>query len=250
MNSAERTKNYVERRISTSSFTASRTITLGMCKDRSTWTSDCRRFDDPDNDRSVRKHSGRNPKITKSILESGNYHTAQSVLLRQGHGDQDLQERTTSFCCERRVVVEHVDPLRPTSTLRFQICGDMRAPGTVRNAANSHSEVFKAHYEQVPAECSRRVPVPDPVTGRWKRPRPEHAEGSAQPVKDPSDEEDNIPQTSKRQATSAATPAKMSTSCGTLDELADRPRKLPRKRSCTGQLFAETRRPPQKQIRV
>ena len=61
------------------------------------------------------------------------------------------------------------------------------------------------------------------MTGRWKRPRPEHAELTAQPVKDPSDEEDNLPQTSKRQATSAAaTLAKTSTSCGTLDKLAER----------------------------
>ena len=35
---------------------------------------DCRNFDDPDNDRSMRKHIGRNPKIMKSILESGNHH--------------------------------------------------------------------------------------------------------------------------------------------------------------------------------
>ena len=83
--------------------------------------------------------------------------------------------------------------------------------------------VFQAHYDQVQAECLRRVPVPDPVTGRWKRPRPEHAEGSAQPVKEPPDEEDNLPQTLKKeQATSAAAiPAKTSTSCGTLDELAE-----------------------------
>ena len=65
--------------------------------------------------------------------------------------------------------------------------------------------------------------MPDPVTGRWKRPRPEHAEGPAQQVKDPSDEEDNLPQTSKKQATStAATMAKTSTSFGTLDEQAER----------------------------
>ena len=69
----------------------------------------------------------------------------------------------------------------------------------------------------------RCVLVPDPVTGRWKRPRPEHTEGSAQPVKDLSDEEDKLPQTWKRQATSAAAfLAKTSTSCGTLDELAER----------------------------
>ena len=40
---------------------------LGMCVGRSTWTIDCRKFDDPDNDRSQRKHIGRNPRITKSF---------------------------------------------------------------------------------------------------------------------------------------------------------------------------------------
>ena len=51
-----------------------------MCKDLSIWTIDCRRFDDPDNDRSMRNHIGRNPKITKSILESGNYHALHDRL--------------------------------------------------------------------------------------------------------------------------------------------------------------------------
>ena len=52
----------------------------GMCKDRSIWTSDCGKFDDPDNDKSLRKHVGRNPEITKSILESGNYHSLHDRL--------------------------------------------------------------------------------------------------------------------------------------------------------------------------
>ena len=39
----------------------------GMCDGRSKRTIDCRKFDDPDNDRSLRKHIGRNPKITKSF---------------------------------------------------------------------------------------------------------------------------------------------------------------------------------------
>ena len=37
----------------------------GMYKESSMWTIDCRRFDDPDNDRSMRKHIGRNPKIMR-----------------------------------------------------------------------------------------------------------------------------------------------------------------------------------------
>ena len=51
---------------------------LGMCDGCSVWTIDCGKFDDPDNDRGMRKHIGRNPKITKSILESGNFHVLHS----------------------------------------------------------------------------------------------------------------------------------------------------------------------------
>ena len=39
----------------------------GLCDGRSMWTIDCKKFDDPHNNRSMRKHIGRNPKITKSI---------------------------------------------------------------------------------------------------------------------------------------------------------------------------------------
>ena len=61
--------------------------------------------------------------------------------------------------------------------------------------------------------------MPDPVTGRWKRPRPEHTEGPARQLH----EEDNLPQTSKKQATSATTTSVQTiTSRGTLDELAER----------------------------
>ena len=52
----------------------------GICKDRSMWMIDCRKFDDPDNDKSMRKHIGQNPKIMKSILESGSYHAVHDRL--------------------------------------------------------------------------------------------------------------------------------------------------------------------------
>ena len=65
--------------------------------------------------------------------------------------------------------------------------------------------------------------MPDPVTGRWKRPRPEHAECATQRAKDPLDEEDHLPQTSKKRATSAtATLAETNPGHGILDELAER----------------------------
>ena len=91
---------------------------------------------------------------------------------------------------------------------------------TVRNAAEFF---FQTRYDQVQAECLRRVPVPDPVTGCWKRSRPEHAEGPAQPAKEPLDGEDHLPQTSKKRATSAtAEPAETNPSRGILGELAER----------------------------
>ena len=52
----------------------------GMCDGRSIWTIDCRKFDDPDNERSLTKHIGRNSKIMKSILESENHHALHSRL--------------------------------------------------------------------------------------------------------------------------------------------------------------------------
>ena len=51
-----------------------------MCDGRSKWTIDCGKFDDPDNDRSMRKHIGPDLKITKSILESGNHHAIHDGL--------------------------------------------------------------------------------------------------------------------------------------------------------------------------
>ena len=90
---------------------------------------------------------------------------------------------------------------------------------TVRNAANSLSDFFKHTTIKSKAECLRRVLVPDPVTGRWKRPRPERTEDPARQFH----EEYNPPQTSKKQATSVtATSADTSTSRGTLDELTER----------------------------
>ena len=49
-----------------------------MCNGRSIWMIDWRKFDDPDSDKSLRKHIGRNLRIMKSIMESKNYHELHS----------------------------------------------------------------------------------------------------------------------------------------------------------------------------
>ena len=118
---------------------------------------DCRKFDDLGNDKSLREHTGRNPKIVKSILESENDHALHGrpydgkyrFSLSEKHRCHDMQKRTSSFLCERRVMVEHVGPLQSTSTLRFIVYlsevdfWQNTVHENVRNAANSSSEFFR-----------------------------------------------------------------------------------------------------------
>ena len=51
-----------------------------MCNCRSIWMIDFRKFDDPDCDKSLRIHVGRNPRIMRFIMESKNYHELHSRL--------------------------------------------------------------------------------------------------------------------------------------------------------------------------
>ena len=74
----------------------------GMCKGRSIWTIDCRKFDDPDNDRSMRNRIGRNPKIMKSVLESGNYHALHDRLYDGMHRFFSDKNIVSMVCRSRR----------------------------------------------------------------------------------------------------------------------------------------------------
>ena len=57
MNFGERTENDVQKEDYDKFVHSFKDKYPGICKDRSIWTIDCRRFDDPnDNDRSTRKH--------------------------------------------------------------------------------------------------------------------------------------------------------------------------------------------------
>ena len=196
----------------------------GMSDGRSTRRIDCRKFDDPDNDRSLRKHTGRNPRITKSIL--GNYHALHSrywffssrniviTVCRSGRrcsvANAELWSNPFDPLRSRH---QHSVSLLHLSELDFW---ENTCAGNCSECSKQSLRVFQTLYDQVQAECLRRVPVPDLVTGRWKRPRPNQTEGPARQLH----EEDNLPQTSKKQATSAtATSAETSTSRGILDEL-------------------------------
>ena len=89
--------------------------------------------------------------------------------------------------------------------------------GNSSECSKQFIRVFQAHYDRVQAECLRRVPVLDPVTGRWKRSRSEHG-----PAKDSLGGGDHFLQTSKKRATSATTTPAGTTSRGILDGLAER----------------------------
>ena len=169
-----------------------------MCNGRSIWTIDWRKFDDPDNDRSLRKLVGPNPRIMKSILKSENYHALHSRLYDGMHwffssrnivimicksgrprsvANAELWSNTLTRCSRQ----QHSVSLLQLSELDF--CENTCARNCSECSKQSPT-VFQALYDQAPAECLRRVPVPDPVTGRWKQTRSERAEGSAQPAKE------------------------------------------------------------------
>ena len=217
MSSGERMKNSTRMRTYDKFVCSFKDNYPGMCNGRSIWTIDCRKFDDPDNDRSLRKHIGRKPKIMKSISESENYHALHSrlydgmhrffssrniviMICRSGRhcsvANAELWSNTLTRCGGR----QHSVSLLHLSELDFW--GNACA-GNCSECSKQSLRVFQTRYEQVQAECLRRVPVPDPVTGRWKRSRPERTEGPAQPAKDPLDEENHLSQTWKKRPTSA-----------------------------------------------
>ena len=84
-----------------------------------------------------------------------------------------------------------------------------------RNFSECSKESLRVFQEQCTCSCARSSdrPLDDH----------EHVQGPAQPPKDPLDEERQLPQTSKKRATSAtAIPAETNLSRGILDELAER----------------------------
>ena len=52
----------------------------GLCNGRAIWIIDCRKFNDPERDKSLRIHVVRDPRITRSIMESKKYHELHSRL--------------------------------------------------------------------------------------------------------------------------------------------------------------------------
>ena len=146
---------------------------LGMCDDRSIWAIDCRKFDDPD--RSLRKHSGRTPIITKSILESENYHALHSrlsdgmhrffssknigiMICRSGRHRSVANAEFWSNMLARCSRHQHSVSLLHLFELDFW---KIRVRENVRNAANSLSDIFR-HTTTV-SELSVHDMLPCPI---------------------------------------------------------------------------------------
>ena len=187
-----RTKNCTRRRTTTSLFAVPRTTILecAMVVQYGQLTAESS---------VIPKHIGRNPKIIKSILESENYHTLHSrlsdgmhwffssrniliMIYRNGRhrsvANAELWSHTLTHCGRYQYSVS----LLHLSELDFW---EDTCAGNCSECSKTVSQLFfQAHYDRVQAECSRRVPVPDPMTGLWKRPRTEHTDGSAQHAKD------------------------------------------------------------------
>ena len=118
----------------------------------------------------------------KTILESGNYHELRDRLYEGMHrffsdknvvlmicrsgrhrsvASAELWSNTLTRCGRR----QHSVSLLHASELDF---GRNVVAGNCSECSRESLTVFQAHYDQVQADCLRRVPVPDPVTGSWK----------------------------------------------------------------------------------
>ena len=98
-----------------------------MCNDRSIWTIDCRKFDDPCSDLSLRKHIGRNPRILKSIMRSKNY--------------CELHSRSLTKCLDSFRATIVIVPLRKLSCgrTRWLATVDVNSPFPCCNCLNLFS---------------------------------------------------------------------------------------------------------------
>ena len=126
----------------------------GVCDGRSIWLMDCRKFDDPDCDKSLRIHVGRNPRITRSIMESKYYHELHNRLY----------DGISRFFSSKNVVIMICRSGRHRSVANAELCSNtltcygrhqhsvsmlhlseidfwkIRVQENVRNAANSLPE--------------------------------------------------------------------------------------------------------------
>ena len=151
-------KNWTQRQITTSLLTVVKTHYPDKCNGRSIWMIDCRKFDDPDSNVNLRKHIGRNPRITRSIIESKNYNephrrlydgmprffSSKNIVImicRSGRHRSVANAEFWSNTLARYGRHQHSVSLLHLSELDFW---KIRVHENVRNAANSLPE-FSRH---------------------------------------------------------------------------------------------------------
>ena len=140
-------------------------------------------------DKSLRIHGGRNLRITRSIMESKNYHELHSrlhdgmsrffssknvviMICRSGrHRSACERAELWSITLTRYVRHQHSVSLMHLSDLDFR---KETREGTCSECCKQSTRIFQTHYDRVRAECSRLGSVTDSVTEHWKRPRMEN----------------------------------------------------------------------------
>ena len=197
---------------------------LGVCNGRSICVIDCRKFDDPDCDTSLRTHIGRNPRIMRSIMESKNYHELHSrlydamprffsskniviMICRSGRHRSVANAALRSNTLTRRSGRQH-STLLYLSELNVwkNTCA-----GKCSESSEQSTRIFQTHYDRVRAECPRLASASHSVTEHWKRPRQENCSKSsagkaslkARLAVNSLDAEDHFLQAPKQRATSA-----------------------------------------------
>ena len=125
-----------------------------MCNGRSIWMIDCRKFDDPDCDKSLKIDVGRNPRIMRSTMESKNYHELHSrqydgmsrffssknvviMIYKSGRHRSVANAELSSNTLTRNGRHQHSVSLLHLSDLDFW---KIHVPENVRNAAKSLPE--------------------------------------------------------------------------------------------------------------
>ena len=140
----------------------------------------CRKFDDPDCDKSLRTHVGRNLSnyevhhgITRITMSCTVVYTTEchDSSLEQKHCDHELLEwtsfvllRTLSCGRTRWLVTVDVDIPFPCCTCLSWISGRIRVQESVRSAANSQPAFSRHIDDRVRAERLRLASVPNPGT--------------------------------------------------------------------------------------
>ena len=166
---------------------------IGVCKGRSTWMLDCRKFDDPDCSKGLRTHIGRNPRIMRSIMESKNHHELHSrlydamsrffsskniviMICRSGRHRSVANAELWSNTLALRSRRQHSASLLFLSELDFwkNTCA-----GKCSECSKQSTRIFQTHYDRVRAECPRLASASDSVTEYWKRPRLENCSESS-----------------------------------------------------------------------